>query len=201
VDAAWIKGKKVKHGKFPKPLMRSIEDKMKKVQGCLPYAIEAAVGTKPFEKFGTTWSCSDRRAFLLYVALVVLDDPMIDPDAYKILISLQHAVMLIVGSGHCNQVAAEYLRKARQNLLYVVEKCQKMYGPDFPRYSFHCLLHVVDDLIANKCRLDYCSMFRYENAMKFFAHVLEGRGGHRVHAQIRNALMRKGQSSILLPAM
>ncbi|XP_047124387.1 uncharacterized protein LOC124807050 [Hydra vulgaris] len=120
-------------------------------------------------------------------------------EAYKILLAFQHAVMLLVGSGHNSKVPKEHLRKARENLLYLVEKCQKLYGADFPRYTFHCLLHIVDDLIANNCRLEYCCMFRYENSMKFFIHVLDGRGGHRVHAQIRNSLMRKKISNIVLP--
>jgi hypothetical protein len=37
--------------------------------------------------------------------------------------------------------------------------------------------------------------------MRFFAHVLDRRGGHRMHAQVRNALLRKVQSSIVLPPM
>jgi hypothetical protein len=201
IEGAWIKGTKVKGGKFSKKLMRSIEDKLKKVQGCFPSAIEASVGTKAFEKFNVTWSCSDKRIFLLYVAIVVLNDELMDEDAYGIILSFQHAIMLICGSRHCSQVPLEHLRKAKEHLLYVVEKCQEKYGLDFPRYAFHCILHIVDDLAANKCRLDYCSMFRYENGMKFFSNVLNSRGGQRVQAQIRNALMRKRQSQFVLPPM
>jgi uncharacterized FlaG/YvyC family protein len=199
VEGAWIKGTKVKGGKFSKKLMSSIEEKLKKVQGCLPYAIEASVGSKPFAKFNVTWSCSDKRIFLLYVAIVVLNDDLMDEDAYEIILSFQHAVMLICGSRHCSQVPLDHLRKAKEHFLYVVEKCQEKYGPDFPRYAFHCILHIVDDLASNKCRLDYCSMFRYENGMRFFSNVLNSRGGQRVQAQIRNALMRKRQSQFVLP--
>jgi hypothetical protein len=182
--------------------MTSIEVKLKAVQGCLPYAIEAVgIGTKPFEKFNVSWSCSEKRIFLLYVAIVIFDDGFMDSDAYKIILAFQHAIMLIVGNRNCSEVPKEHLRKAKQFLIYVVEKCQKKYGSDFPRYTFHCLLHVVDDLVANKCRLDHCSMFKYENSLKFFSHVLEKRGGHRVHSQIRNSLMRRRQSTIVLPPL
>jgi hypothetical protein len=124
-----------------------------------------------------------------------------DEGAYQILLSLQHAVMLLVGSRHCSEVPADYRRKAKEHLLFAVEKCQEKYGPDFPRYTFHCLLHIVDDLAVNKCRLDYCSMFRYENGMRFFANVLNSGGGSRVQAQIRNALLRKRQSQAVLPPL
>jgi hypothetical protein len=199
IEGAWIKGTKVKGGKFSAKLMASTEEKLKKVQGCLPYAIEASVGSKPFAKFNVTWSCSEKRIFLLYVAIVVLNDPLMDEEAYEIILSLQHAVMLLCGSRHCSEVPPDHLRKAKEHILFVVEKCQEKYGPDFPRYTFHCLLHIVDDLAYNKCKLDYCSMFRYENAMRFFANVLNSRGGQRVQAQIRNALMRKRQSHVILP--
>jgi hypothetical protein len=201
VHATWIKGKKVKGGKFSAKLMASIEKNLSNVKGNLPYAIEASIGTKPFAKFNITWSTSEKRIFLLYVAIIVLNDDLMDPDAYQILLSFQHAVMLLVGSRHCSEVPEDYRRKAKQHLLYVVEKCQQKYGADFPRYTFHCLLHIVDDLAHNKCRLDYCSMFRYENGMRFFANVLNARGGARVQAQIRNALIRKSQSQIVLPPL
>jgi hypothetical protein len=170
------------------------------VKGCLPYAIQAAaVGTKPFEKFATIWSCTEKRVFILYVAIIIMRDPLMDVGAYKILLSLQHALLLLVGQRHLSAVPEEFLRKAEENLLYVVEKCQELYGQDFPRYTFHCLLHMVQDLRANNCRLDYCSMFKYENSMRFFVHVLSKRSGARVHAQIRNSLIRKKLSNVVLP--
>lgn len=201
IGETWIKGKTCKKGKFSKTHMASIESKLKKVKGCLPYAIEANIGFKEFEKFKVTWSSAERRAFLIYVAIVVLNDPLMDPEAYKILLSLQHAIMLIAGNKHMSRIPPAHLRKAQQHLTFVVERCQRLYGPDFPRYTFHCLLHIVPDLEANNCRLDYCSMFRYENSMKFFIHVLDRRGGHRVHAQIRNSLLRKKHSSVVLPPL
>jgi hypothetical protein len=201
VHATWIKGKKVKGGKFSAKLMASIEKNLSNIKGNLPYAIEASVGAKPFANFNVTWSTSEKRIFLLYVGIIVLNDDLMDADAYQILLSFQHAVMLLVGSRHCSEVPEDYRRKAKQHLLYVVEKCQEKYGADFPRYTFHCLLHIVDDLAYNKCKLDYCSMFRYENGMRFFANVLNSRGGSRVQAQIRNALIRKRQSQIVLPPL
>jgi hypothetical protein len=200
----WIKGKifTPQHkGKFSVKLMASIERKMRRVKGCLPYAIQAALGSKAFEKFGITWSCTEKRLWLLYVAPVVLRDPLMEENAYKIILAFHHAIMLLVGSGHLHRVPEVHLRKAQENLLYVIEKCQRMYGADFPRYVFHCLIHIVDDLRANGCKLDYCSMFKYENSMRFFAHVLDRRGGHRMQAQVRNALLRKRNSNILLPPL
>nr|XP_047142872.1 uncharacterized protein LOC124817116 [Hydra vulgaris] len=116
----WIDGKKVKGGKFSKALMDSLELKLKKVKGCLPYAIQVNIGTKPFKKFGITWSCAEKRIFLLYVAIVILRHPLMKAEAYKILLAFQHAVMLLVGSGHNSKVPKEHLRKARENLLYLV---------------------------------------------------------------------------------
>lgn len=201
VEGAWIKGKQIKGGKFSATLMKSLEAKLKTVKGCLPYAIQASVGTKPFAKFGSLWSCAEKRIFLLYVSIVIMKDPLMDVQAYKILLAFHHAIMLMVGSRHLSEIAPQHAQKAKENILYIVEKCQKLYGQDFPRYTFHCMLHIIPDMLKNQCRLDYCSMFRYENSMKFFIHVLDTRAGHRVQAQIRNSLLRNNYSSIVLPPM
>jgi hypothetical protein len=204
VDAVWIQGKistKEHKGKFSPKLMAFIESRLKRLKGCFPYAIQTELGSKPFAKFGSLWSCSMKRIWLIYVAPIILKHPLMEPQAYMILLSFSHAIMLLLGSGHLHTVSETHLRKAQENLLYVIEKSQKLYGKDFPRYVFHCLLHIVDDLRANRCRLDYCSMFKYENSMRFFAHVLDRRGGHRMHAQLRNALLRKRHSNIMLPPM
>jgi hypothetical protein len=200
IHEVWVTGHLKADKKFSPALMKSLEFKLKNIKGCLPYAIQTqALGTKPLEKFGVTWSCSEKRNFLLYVAIVIMKDPLMDVDAYKLLLSLHHAMLLLVGSRHLSTVPEQYLKKAHEHLLYVVEKAQFIYGIDFPRYVFHCLLHLVEDLRANQCRLDYCSMFKYENSMKFFVHVLDKRSGARVHAQIRNALIRRKLSNIVLP--
>lgn len=199
-EGAWFSGKNIKGGKFPPKLMASLETKLQTVKGCLPYAIGASgVGTKRLEKFGTTWSCAEKRVFLLYVSIVIMRDSLMEPEAYKILLSLHHAIMLLSGSRHMSPVPEQHLRKAQQHLLYVVEKCQRLYGVDFPRYTVHAMLHLVDDLRHNQCRLDYSSMFKYENSMKFFVHVLDKRAGARVHAQIRNSLIRRKLSNVVLP--
>jgi hypothetical protein len=200
MEGVWFSGKVKKDAKFSPALMQSLELKLRKVKGCLPYAIHSAgVGTKPLAKFNSAWSCTEKRNFLLYVAIIIMRDDLMDVNAYKILLALHHAILLLVGSRHLSAVPEQYLKKAEENLLYVVEKSQRMYGLDFPRYTFHCLLHIVSDLRANRCRLDYCSMFRYENSMKFFIHVLDKRSGARVHAQIRNSLLRKKLSDVVLP--
>jgi hypothetical protein len=204
VEKVWIEGKvKIPQhiGKFSPALMASIEAKLRDLKGCFPYAIQTELGTKPFAKFGTIWSCSMKRIALIYVLPVILNDPLMEPQAYQIFLSFSHAVMLLLGSGHLQTVPEVHLRKAQENLLFVIRKCQRLYGKDFPRYTFHCLIHIVEDLRVNRCRLDYCSMFKYENSMRFFAHVLDRRGGHRMHAQVRNALLRKTQSNIVLPPM
>lgn len=197
----WFKGDLVKGHKFPKPLMDRLEKKLALVKGCLPYTIKSAVGTKPLSKFSKIWSCKEKRIFLLYVSIVIMKDELMKPDDYKILLAFHHAIMLLVGSGTMAAVHEEDLRKAELNLLYFIEKCQKMYNNEFARYTVHCLVHVVNDLRMNKCRLDYCSMFKYENAMKFFTGICKKHGGHRCQAQLRNALMRKSQSCIVLPPM
>jgi hypothetical protein len=197
----WFEGKLKPKAKFSNELMESLESKFRKVKGRLPYAIQtAALGTKRLEKFAVNWSVSEKRNFILYVAIVIMKDDLMDPRVYKIILALHHALMLLSGSRHLSTVPEQFLKKAEDNLLYVVEKCQQLYDSDFPRYTFHCLVHIVQDLRANRCRLDYLSMFKYENALRFFVHVLEKRSGARVHAQIRNALLRKKISSIVLPA-
>jgi hypothetical protein len=201
IKDVWIEGKQKKSKQFEPELMKSLEYKLKKVKGCLPYAIQvAALGTKPLEKFAVSWSCAEKRIFILYVAIVIMKDVLMDPEAYKILLSLHHALLLLVGSRHLSTVPEEYLEKAEKIIIYTIEKCQELYGSDFPRYTVHCLLHIVGDLRANKCRMDYCSMFKYENSLRFFVHVLQRRSGARVHAQIRNSLLRKKISSVVLPA-
>lgn len=204
IEDVWIKGKQRKDGKvvgkFTPILLKSLELKLAKVKGCLPYAIQAAaLGTKKLEKIGQNWSCTERRIFILYVAIVIFRDPLMDEGAYKVILSLQHALLLLAGQRHLSSVPERFLVKAQENLLYVVEKCQEMYGLDFPKYTFHCLLHIVQDLKANHCRLEYCSMFKYENSMRYFVHALGARSGARVHAQIRNSLLRKKLSNVVLP--
>jgi hypothetical protein len=195
----WFKGDSVKGHKFSKPLMESLEGKLARIKGCLPYTIKSAIGTKPLSKFGTIWSCSEKRVFLLYIAIIIMHDPLMKPDDYKILLALHHAIMLLVGSGTMSEVHEADLRKAELNLIYFLEKCINEYSLHFPRYTVHCLMHIVNDLRKNKCRLDYCSMFKYESAMKFFTKICPRHGGHRTQAILRNALMRKSESSIVLP--
>jgi hypothetical protein len=109
--------------------------------------------------------------------------------------------MLLVGSGTLSQVPEEELKQAEENILYFIEKCQKHYDNEFARYTVHCMVHIVNDLRMNKCRLDYTSMFKYENAMKFFTGICKKHGGHRLQAQLRNALMRRSDSLVVLPAV
>lgn len=195
----WFKGDSVKGHKFSKHLMESLETKLVRIKGCLPYTIKSAMGTKSLMKFSKVWTCSEKRIFLLYISIIIMKDPLMKPNDYKILMALHHGIMLLVGSNHMSQVSTTNLRKAEEQLMYVLEKCENTYSSEFPRYTVHCLLHIVNDLRVNKCRLDYCSMFKYESAMKFFTKICPKHGGHRTQAQVRNALMRKSESSIVLP--
>jgi len=66
---------------------------------------------------------------------------IVSKKVYKLFCALSVAFSILVNE----KLVEKHLDHAKKLLIYYVEKGTKLFGPSFPTYNTHCLVHIADD--------------------------------------------------------
>ncbi|XP_076301622.1 uncharacterized protein LOC143219570 [Lasioglossum baleicum] len=111
----------------------------------------------------TKFKATELRQFLLYTGPVVMYELLNNEALYTHFLLLHSAIRILTSAA----LVKTYSQFARIALKQFVNSCEFHYGPTFPSYNVHGLLHLADD-VDKYGVLDSYSAFAYENNMMFF---------------------------------
>lgn len=103
------------------------------------------------------WKATEFRQFVLYTSLVALKS-VLDEALYSNFLCLTVVIFMLSNSNLLNH----YIDYAEELIAYFVDESVDLYGPSFPVYNVHSLIHIVDDARKFGC-LESISSFPFEN--------------------------------------
>lgn len=103
------------------------------------------------------WKATEFRQFLLFTSPLVLQN-VLPEELYKHFMLLHVAITCLVSSKWCTSMC-DYAEKLLRTF---VEHGCKIFGPQFPTFNCHSLIHLVDD-VRRYGPLDGISCFPFEN--------------------------------------
>lgn len=114
------------------------------------------------------WKAVEGRAFVLYVAPVILAG-VLGTKQYNHFLLLHCALRILVSP----ELMKTKLEVARDLLMKFVKRCKAIYSKAFTVYTIHCLLHLVDE-VEKFGGLESFGAFRFENHQRHIRKLIRG---------------------------
>lgn len=112
------------------------------------------------------WKATEFRTFLLYSGPVALKD-ILRTDLYHHFLAFHVSITIFCKE----ETIKKYLPYAKELLVYFVQKCKNLYGPEFIIYNVHNLIHLGDD-VKKFGPLDTFSAFPFESYLGYIKRLL-----------------------------